>query len=58
MSPLHWLKGFPWYTLGLVLLLRIGVVEAGSAPSISIPPIIGVVVVLAVDKTAFGLKGR
>ena len=55
-DPLRWIKGFPWFTLGLVLLLRIGVAEANFVPTGSMQPTIGVIDVLAVDKTAFGLK--
>ncbi len=55
-DPLHWLKGLPWYTLGLVLLLRIGVAEANFVPTGSMQPTIGVIDVLVVNKTAFGLK--
>ncbi len=55
-DPLRWIKGLPWYTLGLVLLLRIGVAEANFVPTGSMQPTIGVIDVLAVDKTAFGLK--
>lgn len=55
-KPPSWLKEFPWITLGLVLLLRIGVVEANFVPTGSMQPTIGVIDVLVVDKTAYGLK--
>ena len=55
-NPPHWLRGFPWITLGLVLLLRIGVAEANFVPTGSMQPTIGVVDVLVIDKTAYGLK--
>lgn len=57
--PPNWsryLKGFPWLTLGIVLVLRIGVAEANFVPTGSMQPTIGVVDVLVVDKTAYGLK--
>ncbi len=51
----RWVRELPWGVIGLLVVLRIGVVEANYVPSGSMRPTIEIGDVLVVDKTAYGL---